>query len=408
MSVRSKSAWLLVASLAIGAEVQAQDGGSFDAGVVVDAGVEPAADGAIDGDARADAAQSPLDVGTLDADLAGTTTELDAGADSEPRVTVPPDATVPRASERVSLPELNSAWIGSVRDLLFDESDRASVEPAVEPATAEPSETEETVAVRVVGCDARPGVLGLDFPERRISTGGLLALILLALFAVWLLDRVRRPLPEHGFIPRLLGLTLMIARLAAVVMITMVASRLLPIWLRPALLLSIAAVAIAVGSGAVWAVLPDVVGGVILITERRVRAGQWIRGGELEGTVLSVGPRLTTLRADSGSTLTVPNRHLVKAPVLATDRRWHEVDVELHVAEGETAATLRPAIRDAVLCSPFIPADPHLVIARDPEHPERWRVRARLLHARYAARFRGQLHERVEEAIGATEPRPRA
>ena len=61
----------------------------------------------------------------------------------------------------------------------------------------------------------------------------------------------------------------------------------------------------------------------------------------------------------------------------------------------------RRAIEEVVLCSPHVPTDPDITVRRDPSDPFRWRVEARVLHARYQMAFEGQLLERVEEALAA-------
>ena len=362
----------------------------------------------------------PLGDGALPFDDAAIPNEVpdagppDAGPDAGPPDAGPPDA----GSPRVAPPEpASSEWMSTLSGLLFERAERAEREAqrAQEelarrsgqpvPTTREPAASQD-VPVRIVGCDASPAVLGLDFPEHRISGFGLVLLVLLTLLALYVLDRVRRPLPDRGFVPRVLGLAHLALRLAAVVMVVMLASRLLPIWLRPALLLSIAAVAIAIGFGAVWSILPDIVGGIVLLTEGRLRPGLWIVGDGFCGTVEQVGPRLTLLRAPDGSLASVPNRHLVKAPIHATDRRWHEIEVELTAPPGFDAAHIRRAIEDAVLCSPYIPPNPALSLMRDPSTPERWRLRARLLDASYRPHFEGQLLERIEEALATEAPRP--
>jgi hypothetical protein len=383
-----------------------------------------APDGALSSD---DAAVAEGELVLADSGLAGGLADLGLAdsvlADSGLADAGIGDAGPPDAGEAPHAPPESAGgeWMSVLSGLLFERAERAEREaqraqaelarhggqgggqPA--PRTSEPASSRE-VPVRIVGCDASPAVLGLEFPERRISSFGLVLLVFLALLALWMLDRVRRPLPDRGFVPRALGLLHLVLRLATVVMVVMLASRLLPIWMRPALLLSIASVAIAVGFGAVWAVLPDLVGGIVLLTERRLRPGLWIVGDGFSGTVEQVGPRLTLLRAPDGSVASVPNRHLVKAPIHATDRRWHEIEVELVAPTGFDAARIRRAIEDAVLCSPYIPPDPALSLARDPSVPERWHLRARLLDATYRSHFEGQLLERVEEALAAEAPEP--
>jgi small-conductance mechanosensitive channel len=120
--------------------------------------------------------------------------------------------------------------------------------------------------------------------------------------------------------------------------------------------------------------------------------------------VEQIGLRLTTLRAPDGSKLTVPNRHLVRSPIHASDRRFHEVDVVLSLPADAPAERVRRAIEDAVLCSPYVPAEPSVALARDPARPDRWHLRARLLDVSFAPPFEGQLLERVEEALRGETP----
>jgi hypothetical protein len=360
-----------------------------DAAVPADGGLGAA------GDAGPSAARDAADAGVPDADAEA---EAEAfAADGGVPAEAPDDAEgAERAAPRAAADD-EEEWATLLGELLFERAERRAQQ--AEPRPPLPTEQRE-VAVRLVGCDAAAGTLGLDLPERRVSTVGLVLLVLLALVILWLLDRLRRPLPDRGLFPRLLGLTHLAVRLATVVMVLMIVSRLLPGWLRPALLLSVAAVAIALGFGAVWLVLPDVVGGLVLLTERRLQAGQWVVGDGFEGTVVQLGLRLTTLRAPDGTRLTVPNRHLVRSPVHASARRFHEVEVELIVPSDAPAGRVRRAIEDAVLCSPHVPSEPALALSRDPARPDRWHLRVRLLDVAFAPAFEGQILERVEDSLG--------
>ncbi|HHH29468.1 MAG TPA: mechanosensitive ion channel [Polyangiaceae bacterium] len=271
-------------------------------------------------------------------------------------------------------------------------------QPAV---NAEPI-AEANAPVRVV--DSGGGIGGWSLPDPRIKTAGLVFLILLALLGVWVLQRLRKPLPDRGLLPRLLGFTRLALRVLVVLMGIMIVSRLLPEWLRPALLLAMGAVALAVGAGTVFVLLPDVVGGLLLVTEGRIKAGLWIEGEDFRGTVLHIGPRLTILRIPDGTKLSIPNRRLVRSPIHAVSRRWHEVETELDVRVADDAAQVRSAIIECVICSPFVPVQPELEVTRDPKRPTLWRVHTRLLSAGYEAAFSGQLLERVEDALRGLEP----
>lgn len=332
-----------------------------------------------------------------------------------------PDAGAPDAGPPDAGPEQGAAagedepsYVDRIYHLLFERAERAEEEArraedqlrGRQPVTVNTQSPEE-VSVRVVGCDAQPGLLGLTLPERVISTGQLILLILLALLAIWILTRMRRPLPERGLVPRLLGTLHLFARIAVVLLALMIATRLLPGWLRPALLLTIAAAAIAIGFGTVWIVLPDVIAGILLVAEARVRRGLWITCDGLAGTVERVGPRVTVLQDADGHRLTVPNRHLIRSPIHAIDRRWPELQLSLRVPTDRPAGEVRRAVEDAVLCSPYLPPDPRLSVTRDPEDPQVWRIHVRLLEVNHREAFEGQLLERIEESIEASaEPLP--
>ncbi len=368
---------------------------------LLDGGVPPldGGDGGLDGgffDGGADASV-PSDDGGLDGgveDDAGTDGGVDAGV-AEP-VAPPPDVGVatPAQPERDFLGAFSEwMWEHERESRASRESRDTSTEPA--PISREPADE-----IQLVVNDNIREWLGFALPERRVSSFGIVVLLLFSFLALVLIERLRRPLPERGLVPRALSAAHLSVRLATVVLLLMLVSRLLPSWLHPALLLTVAAVAVALGFGAVWVLLPDVVGGIVLLTEGRISRGQWIVGEGFAGTVEHVGPRVTVLRAPDGALLTVPNRRVVKSPVHATDRRWHEVEVELRAPSGAPSRAIRDAIRDAVLCSPFIPPDPRLTLSRDAREPAMWRLRVRLLDVRFAAAFEGQLLERVEELLG--------
>jgi hypothetical protein len=352
----------------------------------------------------------PADARASQAGPTGAGPARDARPSAEPPTVQPEPAGVGGASDFLdALREW--MWERAERESAERESaERESAERELERRASIPSPTPTTVVeprtpddIRVVIDESVTQWLGFALPDRRMSSFGLLLLLTLTALWLWIVHRLRRPLPERGLFPQLLGLAHLTLRLTATVIVLMLISRILPAWLQPSLLLTVAAVAVAVGFGAVWTVLPDVVGGMVLLTEGRLRPGQWVTGEGFAGAVEHVGPRVTVLRAADGSLVTVPNRRVVKSPVQTSERRWHEVEVELRAPDGVPASKLRHAIREAVLSSPYIPPDPRLTLSRDPREPSKWRLRLRLLHVRYTAPFEGQLVERVEEAI-APEP----
>lgn len=402
MSVRALVVTLALLTATLGA-AHAQDGGPGTSRAPLDAeldgGVPLAAPD--DGGLELDGA---VDDGGLDGPDASAPEmdEPDGGwsAPSTDAGTYAPSAEPTGAAGRA-----DRDFLGVLREWMWERAERESVErelarreaPSVQVPDANRSED-----VRLVLDESVAEWLGFELPERRVSTLGLLVVFLSSLALLALVHRLRRPLPDQGVLPRVLGVLHLALRLSAVVVLLMLSARFLPSWLQPSLLLTLAAVAVAVGFGGVWTVLPDVVGGMVLLTEGRLKPGQWVVGEGFAGAVEHVGPRVTVLRAADGALVTVPNRCVVRSPVRASERRWHEVEVELRTPEGAPASQLRHAIREAVLSSPYIPPDPGLVLSRDPRKPNRWRLRVRLLHVRYAAPFEGQLVERVEEAVAAS------
>ena len=153
---------------------------------------------------------------------------------------------------------------------------------------------------------------------------------------------------------------------------------------------------------AVWSVrdlIADVIAGIILTTERRVKKGMWVSGDNFQGTVEGRSLRATWLRDGQGQRLTVPNRAMVGSPIVY-DSGWdteHEVVVRL--GGYDDATRIRQALNDAVLSSPWALAGATPVVLRDPADPEVWRVRSKLLEPRFSVQFAGELLERVEDLL---------
>jgi small-conductance mechanosensitive channel len=233
------------------------------------------------------------------------------------------------------------------------------------------------------------------------SAGALLELALIALVAILLastLRRVRGRLPATGLFPRVLGLLHGALKLLAGVTAVVLVARLLPSWLGSGMTWVLLAAAAALG----WStrdVLPDLVAGVVLTLERRIRPGVWISGEDFSGTVESVGPRATWLRDGRGHRVSMPNRKLLNAPLVSDTAVGTEHEITLRMHASDSAARVRQALRDAVLMSPWVPPRPNPLVLRDADDPDLWHVRAHLLEARYASRFEGELLERAEEVL---------
>lgn len=227
---------------------------------------------------------------------------------------------------------------------------------------------------------------------------GLLGAMVIAALGASLTRRLRDVLPRRGLFPRLLQVLHTVLRLLVLGLVIALVVRVLPSWIGPALPWVLLAAAVAVG----WSardLIPDVVARVVVLFERRIRRGEWISGEDFSGAVVGVGLRATTVVDARGHRILVPNRRLLSAPIVSTSAVGAEHEVTLRLEHTAAAARVRQALHDAVLQSPWVPPGAAPIVLRDTDQPDVWHVRTRLLEARHAPRFEGELLERAEEIL---------
>jgi hypothetical protein len=244
---------------------------------------------------------------------------------------------------------------------------------------------------------------GLPSP-RRSWPARIAVLALLALLAFGL-GRLRTRLPRTGLLPRASSLAHLLARVSLFLGIVVVASHLVPAEMMPVVFMVMLAMAAAVG----WSLrdfLPDVIAGVVLLFESRMRPGVWVSGDGFSGFVERVGIRATWLRDVYGHREAVPNHRVVSSTLVLESAADAMQEVRLRIDRPASAAETRTAIYDATLASPWILSHPAPVVLRDPRDENTWLVRAKLLHQKYAGRFEGELLERTEEMLDVRSERP--
>jgi small-conductance mechanosensitive channel len=214
---------------------------------------------------------------------------------------------------------------------------------------------------------------------------------------LFILERARLWIPKNIPLRSALGALVFVLRITAFSLLVAIIFALVPSdqnWILGAL----AVLALVVG----WSVrdlFADLVAGVILAAERRVKKGMWVSGDGFQGTVEGRSLRATWLRDGQGHRIAVPNRAMVGAPMVydAGADAEHEVVVRL---EGyRDAGKVRMALTDAILSSPWVLAGATPVVLRDPADPIVWRVRTKLLEPRFSVHFEGELLERVEDLL---------
>lgn len=236
----------------------------------------------------------------------------------------------------------------------------------------------------------------------RGSLGGYFLLLLVTAGASVLVGVGRKRLPARGVVPRLLsGLQIALRALVAVIGLVFVA-RFVPASYAPVLLW----VALAAAAAAGWSArdfLPDLLAGVVLLVERRIRPGVWVSGAGYAGDVQSLGPRAAKVRDQEGRIVSVPNRALLSGPVSVEASAHPEVEVALRVPEGTSATRARRVIQDVALLSPWRVLREPPEVRRDGEDPRVWHVRVRLIEPQFLKAFESALADQVEEGLGSQE-----
>lgn len=235
--------------------------------------------------------------------------------------------------------------------------------------------------------------------DRRAGVGYAVLLVVVAVFAN-AFGRVRRRLPPRGLLPRAVA-GLHIGSRALVVVFGLVAlAHFVPASYAPVL----PWVALAAAAAAGWSArdfLPDLIAGVVLFIERRVRPGRWVAGEDFSGEVEALGPRSAKLRDADGRVVAVPNRKLLGGPVSVDSSRQPRIEVAVRVPPGIDAVTARRAIEDAALLSPWRALHENPEVRRDGTDARTWRVRVRLLEPHFFRAFESALVDHVEEVLEA-------
>lgn len=273
-------------------------------------------------------------------------------------------------------------------------------EPPVVPAPADPINVSIDMPPQI------PATVGLipssDLPMR----GAWSALLLIVLTGILMvvsasIKRLRLLLRPSGLLPAALLALSRAASTAGIFAFIGAIIALVPPAYAPALPWMILAAAAAIG----WSardVLPDLIGGLVIRIDGRVKVGQRLVGADEpgRGVVSDLGLLSATL-ADGDATWTVPNRRLLSAPLRVEDSHCPEVAVWLTLPADVPPATMRAALSEAALTTPWGAPGVRPELQQDPAVPGRWRVVMRVLQESAIEDFQGSLRERVLEHLAA-------
>jgi small-conductance mechanosensitive channel len=126
---------------------------------------------------------------------------------------------------------------------------------------------------------------------------------------------------------------------------------------RIALLLS--ALSVGIGFG-LQAITQNFVSGLILLAERPIKIGDWVRVGTDEGDVKRISVRSTEIALADHSTLIVPNSELITKSVLnkTLGMSLGRIQVQFSILLGIDTARVRQMVLDAFVAEPAVLEDP--------------------------------------------------
>jgi MscS family membrane protein len=88
-------------------------------------------------------------------------------------------------------------------------------------------------------------------------------------------------------------------------------------------------------------------GSIALLLDKSVRIGEWIKIGEVEGTVEDIGMRTTKIRAFGKSLITLPNQVIANSPIENFSRRGvRRIKMTIGVTYGTTSEQMKKILTD--------------------------------------------------------------
>ncbi|WP_445513777.1 DUF3772 domain-containing protein [Stenotrophomonas sp. 3(2025)] len=114
------------------------------------------------------------------------------------------------------------------------------------------------------------------------------------------------------------------------------------------LALLVSALSVGIGFG-LQAIIQNFVSGLILLTERPVKIGDWVKLGDQEGDIRRINVRSTEIQVSDKSTLIVPNSELITKTIrnMTMGNNQGRIQIQFAVPASTDVAGLRQALLDA-------------------------------------------------------------
>lgn len=125
------------------------------------------------------------------------------------------------------------------------------------------------------------------------------------------------------------------------------------------LALVVSALSVGIGFG-LQAITQNFVSGLILLAERPVKIGDWVKLGDQEGDIRRINVRSTEIMVGDKSTLIVPNSELITKTVrnMTMGNAQGRIQIQFSVPLNTDVAAVRQVLLDAYAAHPAVLADP--------------------------------------------------
>lgn len=241
----------------------------------------------------------------------------------------------------------------------------------------------------------------LDLPVPTEASGSVLEHCFIALVALLLSQATVSPLKRlqsTGVLPFVFRTLFFGGRLVATMAFLSVFFLLLPETLRPAIPWVLVAAGVALG----WSardMLRDILAAGVLLLERRLRPGIRIRTHEHSGIITRMGFRAVYLASDKGGELGLPNRSFLSRAFEMDSNPYLPFEIRLQIKSSASTDTIREALVEMALFSPFLAPGHRPEAVRDPGNHTIWILKGRLLSAQHLEAFEGALEEQIETVL---------
>lgn len=173
---------------------------------------------------------------------------------------------------------------------------------------------------------------------------------------------------------------------------------------RESLIAFAAAAGIGIGF-AVQDVLRNILGGIVIVTDRPFQVGDRVEIGETRGEVIGIGLRATRILTRDRSLVSVPNSEVVRRSVSNASRGALECQVAIDLVLPWDIDTMevRQIGREAAATSPYVlpsrPIEVHIRDAAGEAYPTRVRIEAHVYDHRLEDAFISDVTERARRAF---------